>query len=229
MLPPANTDSRANNTPGVVVEQVVAPPDRRRQRPLALGGVARTSGEHGEAPGEAIGQRVGTEQRHPARRQLQRERQTVEGGHDAGDGGRRTLVQLEPGMHSHGSLGEQTDGVERSRVDGIVRRDRHRLQREALLARDLERHATRRENRETGRTVEQLPHDRRGLDHLFHVVQHQQQPTIPEMTVQRLGRFLSRLAANLERRGDLGQHHRRVGHGAQVDEEGAVGEPVQQL
>ena len=32
---------------GIVVEQVIAPPDRRSQRPLALGRVARTSGEHG--------------------------------------------------------------------------------------------------------------------------------------------------------------------------------------
>ena len=207
----------------------MAPPDRRSQRPLALGGVARPSGEHGETLGEAIGQRVGTEQRHPARRQLQRERQAVERGHDAGDGGRRPLVQLEPGMHGRGPLGEQTDGVERSRVDGIVRRDRHGLQRESLLARDLERHATRREDREAGRTVEQLPHDRCGLDHLLHVVQHQQQLTIAEMTLQRLGCVLSRLAPNVERRGDLGQHHRRVGHGAEVDEECAVGEPVQDL
>ena len=214
---------------GVVVEQVIAPPDRRCQRPLALGRVARTSGEHGQALGEAIGQRVGTEQRHPARRQLQRERQAVERGHDAGDGGRRPLVQLEPGMHRSGSLGEETDGVERSRVDGIVRRDRHGLHREALLARDLERHATRHEDRETGRTVEQLPHDRCGLDHLLHVVQHQQQPTITEMRLQRLGRVLSRLATNLERRGDLGQHHRGVGHGAQVDEERALRESIQHL
>ena len=132
-------------------------------------------------------------------------------------------------MHRHGPLGEQTDGVERSRISGIVRRDRHGLQRESLLARDLERHATRREDRETGRTVEQLPHDRCGLDHLLHVVQHQQQPTIPEMPLERLGRVLPRLTSDLERRGDLGQYHRRVGHGAQVHEECAVGEPIQDL
>ena len=101
--------------PRVVVEQVVAPRDRRRQRLLAFGSVARAAGEHRESSREAVGERVGAQQRHAARRQLERERQAVERRHDAGDGGRRSLVQLETRVHGGGPFGEQTNGVERRR------------------------------------------------------------------------------------------------------------------
>ena len=207
----------------------MTPRDRRSQRPLALGSVARPSGEQRETLGETLGQRVGTEQRHPARRQLQRERKTVERGHDADHGGRRPFVESKPGMHGGGPLREQSNGIERLRIRGIVRGPAW------AAARIVARPRSWSGMRLVARTVRpgepsiSIPNDRCGLDHLLHVVQHQQQLAVPEMSPQRIRRVLSRVAPDLERRGDLGQHHLRVGHRAEVDEERPVGESIQDL
>ena len=62
----------------VVVEQVVAPVDRRAQRPLAGGRVARARAERAERRVQALGDLAGREQPAAGRRQLDRQRQPVE-------------------------------------------------------------------------------------------------------------------------------------------------------
>ena len=73
-------------------EQVVAPGDRAAERLLALGQVARAGRQDAELVLEPLEDRLGREELHPGRRELDRERHPVEPGGDPRDG-RRVLVR----------------------------------------------------------------------------------------------------------------------------------------
>src|SRR5262249_12467415 len=77
-------------------EQTVAPVDRVPQRPLALVDVARSAGQQRQPLVETAKERDGGERPLPGRRELDRERQTVEPDADLDDRRRVPVVELEP-------------------------------------------------------------------------------------------------------------------------------------
>ena len=81
----------------VRAEQVVAPVDRRAERLLAGGQVARAAGEEVEALLEPREQRLRREQLRARGRELDRERQPVEADADLGDRGRVRVREGEVG------------------------------------------------------------------------------------------------------------------------------------
>ena len=79
---PEKTERRAKSVAGGRVEQVVAPFDRRAQRPLALGRVAGTARQDGERRVEPLEKPLGREQLRPRRGELDGEREAVEAAAD---------------------------------------------------------------------------------------------------------------------------------------------------
>ncbi len=85
--PPAKTESRANRRCSSRREQLVAPLDRRPQRPLALGSASRAAREQRRGAASSRSRIcAGRERLHARGRQLERERQVVEAAADLGDG-----------------------------------------------------------------------------------------------------------------------------------------------
>ena len=110
------------------------------------------------------------------------------------------LVEDESWLHRGGPLCEQLHGVERTHLLCSTGKDGngHGLERVSMLARDPQRHSARREENETGRCVEQGSHHRRRVDHLFDVVQYEQQLAILQMVLQGLGHVLTWNATDLQ-------------------------------
>ena len=155
---PRKTDSRRNAACSSEVEQVVAPLDRRAQRPLALGQVARAAGEERERRVEPLQQRRRGEQPHPRGGELDRERQVVEATADLADGLVGRDLPAGRGRPAHEQLDRR---VPRERLDGQL-----------VLGRELERPARGREH--DGLAHEQLGDDRLDAAQVLEVVEHEQ-------------------------------------------------------
>ena len=94
-----------------VVEQVVAPSDRRRQRPLAGRRVAWAGAEQLRLPLYPLVHLGGRQQPRSRRRQLDRQRQSVEAPADAGHGPGPVLRELERRVDRSRAGCEQADSV----------------------------------------------------------------------------------------------------------------------
>ena len=105
MQPPRKTASRAKSCCSSAVEQVVAPLDRRAQRPLALGQVAGAAGEQRQPLVEPLEELLGRERLDARGGELEREREVVEAAADLGDG----LVGLEVGLDRARPREEEAD------------------------------------------------------------------------------------------------------------------------
>ena len=84
--PPAKTASRRKSACSDVIEQIVAPGDRRAQRLLPLGAVAAAARERGQPAVKAGEDRVRGKQAHAGRGQLDGQRQSVEATANGDDG-----------------------------------------------------------------------------------------------------------------------------------------------
>ena len=145
----------------VVVEQCVAPVDRRGERPVPLGCVLRAGAEEIETRSEAREQILRREQLRARGRELDRERQAVEPCAQLSDLVRvRVDVDAEPAC----ALREQ------------LRRDLwlERLERELDLAGQVEPFAARDEHGQVRARAQERRERRRGADHLLEVVEHEQ-------------------------------------------------------
>ena len=174
-------------------EQVVAPLDRRAERPLAFRRVARAAGEQRQRALQAREQRLRREQLRPRGGELQRERQTVEPPADR----IHRRVRLERAADRAGSFDE-----ERHR---LVRRER--VERILALAREAQRRAARDEDAELARRGEQRGESLGGGEQVLEVVEREQQPLAAQVLDQVLAR-----ADGLR---DLRQHELRVGYACQ--------------
>ena len=103
--PPANTASRAKSSCSAGVEQVVAPGDRRAQRPLPFGRRARAAGEQGQPLLEPLEQHRRREQPSRARR---RARSRAAGSRGVGRS-RRPRRSREIGADGERALHEEVD------------------------------------------------------------------------------------------------------------------------
>ena len=186
-------------------QELVAPLDRRVQRPLPLGHVARARHEQRQALLESCEQRLGVEHLHPGGGQLDRERQPVEAPADLG--GDR-VVDLHVG---DGPLTEELHGG----------RLGQRTQRVLALRRDPQRLATGHEQLSARARSHERCDIAGGVDDLLEVVEHEQRPPVAEER--------GRVALGADRARDRGEDERRIAKRRQVDEPDAVGERVPRL
>ena len=108
-------------------------------------------------------------------------------------------------------------------------RQRQRRHRQLLLAPQPQPGPAGDEDRQAGRGGEQLGDDRGGLEHVLEVVEHQQQPPLPQVVDHGVAQRPLALLPHPQRRRDGRGHEGRVGQRRQVDEPDPVGEGVEQL
>ena len=177
----------------VGAEQVVAPVDRRAERLLAGGQVARAAGEEVEALLEPGEQRLGREQLRTRGGELDRERQAVEADADLGDRRRVRVRDREVGLHGPGALDEERDRVvlrerRRARAGGPGRAGRAaepgtRARRRGGAGARLVASSFR-----CRRGREQVGERGRRFEEVLEVVEHEQEPLLGEEMREALGR-----------------------------------------
>ncbi len=148
----------------VIVEEVERPAHGLDERAVALGRAA-SPGQQTEALAERVGDLTDRERLRPRRRQLDRQRQTVESLADVQDVGFLGLARREAGTNGAGPFDEQLAGEDVvERLDGahVLAADG-----QALAARRQHRHGRRRRH-------DALDQRRRGVDHVLAVVEHEQ-------------------------------------------------------
>ena len=157
----AGEDREAREEPtALLVEEVVAPRDRRPQCALTLRCVARASGEERQSSIESLEQRLRSEELGPGGRELDRERKAVQAPADRGHG----LVGRDLAADRARALDEQCRGVGRRQwIEGVL-----------VLAREVERASTRREDAQPGCAREERSDGRRCVEDVLEVVEQQQ-------------------------------------------------------
>src|SRR5437763_11605114 len=142
------------------VEQVVAPLDRRTQRLLTLGRIARAAGEQRETSLEPFEQERRVENLHPRGRERERKRQPIEASADLLHG----VVEADIAVHLPCPLDEELDGL----------RLRKRIQRELALAGQTKANTTRCQELQLRRTRKQLADFIGSRQKMLEVVEKQQ-------------------------------------------------------
>jgi hypothetical protein len=192
---------------GARVEEVVAPLDRRTQRPLPLRRVAGTRRQEGESRVEPVEEPLGREQLRPRGGELDRERQVIEAAADLLNG--RTRSDLATDFS--GALGEEHRGL----------LSRKRLESVHLLARNAERRAARDEHASSGASSEDPAHDGRGVEDVLEVVE--QDHELPPAEESR------EVVASPDGLGDFRGHELGIGEAREGYPEHAIAEPADEL
>ena len=176
----------------VGAEQVVAPVDRRAERLLARGQVARAAGEEVEALLEPGEQRLRGEQLGARGGELDREREAVEADADLGDRGRVRVRHGEVGLDGAGALDEERDRL-------VLRERRDRRAGARGRAGRAAAPGTRARRRggagmrlvtssfSCGASREQVGERGRRLDEVLEVVEDEQEPLLGEEAPEALG------------------------------------------
>ena len=160
-------------------QEVVAPPDRRPQRPAALGLAARRVAQHGEAVVEPARDLLDGQRPRARRRELDRERQAVE----------------RPAQLAHLLRVARAGRPEGEELDSVFERQRSELEHGLLC--ELERYLAGAEDPQRRRRIEKALHERRGgVDHVLAVVEDQHRLRPAQALLQR------RLASDDAERGD---------------------------
>ena len=154
--------SREHREPGQqtaarLVEQLVAPLDRRAEGALALGRVAGAVGQERQRPLEPCEQRPGREKPRASSRELDRQRQAVESLAYR----LNRCVRLDLPADQSGTLDEERDRT--GRVE--------RVERELCFAGDPKRRPTRHEYAEARGGGQEVGHRRRSVEDVLEVVQ----------------------------------------------------------
>ena len=193
--------------------------------------VAIPAPQHRQPILEPFGQRRRVEHAEPARRKLQRERQSVKPLDDLGDRQRVRIGEREVRPDRRGTVDEQPHRFRRDELSSIASpfpcgklQRRHSV---LMLAREPQRDAARRQHLQTGRRVEEVADRRAAVHELLEVVEHDQHVEIREVPPKATGEVPTGRLPHLEHSGDRRDHQRGIGQWAQVHEEHAVGEPVE--
>ena len=194
----------------VAVEQVEAPVERRAQRLLALGRVARAAVEDRERIAQARRQRRRRQHAEPGRRELDRQRQVAD---QLADGRHRRQVGRERRVVRSGAIGEQGDAL----VAG------QRGDRVAPLGADAERLAAGREHRQAGMAFEQAGQQRRRPGEVLEVVGDEQQRPGADDAVERVRVGLAGDPRGPQRVAQHGRDPLGVGGGGERGEAAAGG------
>ena len=213
----------------LLVEERVAPVERRPHRLLARRGVPRTRAKAGEDALEPAGDLLGRQQARPCRRQLDGQRQCIDAlthGRDRrGAGG----GEPEPWIVCRRPRDEQRGrrcGGDRGGLLGLGQLER--IDDVALLSLQVERGAAGRQQLESRGGVQQLGHERRCRQQVLEVVEHDQLLARRDQLQQRPGCRRSRLLLNAQRLQDRVRDAARIHHRGEVHERRTVGEPLPQ-
>ena len=186
---------------------------------------------------QALEDRLGLEQLHPRRGQLDRQRHAVEAGADAGDGRSVVVRDGEPGLDRHGPGDEQLDrlvlGDRLRRARPLVgpqvellelgqreevERDRQAGNRVLLLPGDPQRGPARGDDRDVRARAEEIPDDGRAVDDLLEVVEDEQDPARSDPLGQQLERRPSAGLDEPDRPGDDRRDEGRISNGLERHE-----------
>ena len=195
-----------------LVEERVAPVDRRAERLLALRAVARARGEELERVVEAVAQSFRSEQADARSGELEREWESVEAPADLRDRF-GVILTTEARARRLGAGREERDGIGcGQRLDGI----------EALSG-DAERNATRDEKLEPRAAGDQRGHVGRGVDDLLEVVEDEEHAPIADERGDAVDDRALLGLLDVERGSECGKEVGGVGDVREADERGAVG------
>ena len=194
------------------LEQLVAPLERRPQGPLARGEIVRPSSEQRHAGLEPLEELGGSQGAHPARGELDREREPVETRADRGD--RAFIFLAQPHV--------RRDAPRTLVEEGAGRVRRQRLDRIDVLAREVQHDSARDEQADARGFREQLGEDREGGREVLGVVEQDKELPVRERGPEG-GAGIRRLLDS-DRAGDCARDELRVAKRREVDEDGAVRE-----
>ena len=217
-----------------LAKEVVAPVDRRAERPLTRQGRAAPAGQDPEAVLEAGEEVVESEDVDPGGRELDRQRDAIEPATDTRDHLGVVIGQGEAGPLSRRAVAEQLDRFVASSCRGRGRttrvRGRERRDAPGQLARDAERLTARGEDPQTGSVAEEaIDQLGRDLDDVLAVVQDHQRPLGGDMLGDRVRQRPSRDVADTEGGGDGRRDERRIRQRRQIDEPDTVIEGLEQV
>ena len=211
----------------------MAPLDGAPERSLALGEIARPTGEQRESLPEPSQQIVHSQDVQAAGRELYGQREAVEPGGDVGDG--RDVFGADPKTWAPGcgtfreerhGLGSK-DLVRIGYQSGI--RDGEGWDEVLALARDVERDAAGGQDGEAWGRVEEPGHGDACRDDPLGVVEHQKELPVPQVVGECLHEVPTGFTSHQERLGDHGRDQGRVHDRAEVGEEHPVGEVLEAI
>ena len=170
----------------VLLEQLIAPVDRRSQRLLARQRASRPAGQQAEAIGERRGDLLDGHQPHPRGGELDRQRYAVQRMADAGHGSRVVVADGEVRADLQCALDEEPDGIglrqPLDRLGHALGGQRQRRHPPARLSGDAQRGAAGGEDRHPGRAAEQgFPRGSARLQQVLAIVEDDQRPLFGEV------------------------------------------------
>jgi hypothetical protein len=229
-IEPALEDRQAaEQRPLVVPEEGDAPGDRSFQRPLAVGCVAPATAGERQPRGEPVPDRRERKQGDPRRGELDAQGQAVEVFADLPDRGRGGS-RIPARAHRPRALDEESHGraVTRRRPsrDGLATSTLERAQRVLVLAVHPQRRPRRHDDPQSTGRAQQDRDERRGVDDLLEVVEHEQRVELGEVSTDALGDRSLRALVDAERSGDRGGHVRRIVDRIERDQPGSIGCPL---
>ena len=212
--------------PRRVGQQCIAPGDRGAQRLLPVRQVAAAAGQQAQRMVQPGQDRLRRQQLNPRRRQLDGQRQAVESAGDRRDRRHVLVVESESRHRGGGPLGEQAHrragGQRGCRRAGVLLRDRERRDRAFLLAGNAKRRAAADQDPNSPGLLEQPCHDRGAVQKMLEVVQHDQEPPVPQLAHQVLHQRPVPGILQPDALGDRGWHQSRIPDGCERDEVDAV-------
>ncbi len=208
------------------VEQVVAPGDRAAERLLALREVARAAREQLERLPQARQDRLGLEELHARRRELDRERKPVEPVGDLRDRRGVRFGRLEPGLDRAPPVDEQPHRLvlrelcERGEVAEVGQRERrHPI---LGLAADTQCLPAAHQHLRPFGSGEKLANARRRVGDLLEVVEDQKELLAAQVVDQHVQHRAIGVLAEAQRAGDRRHDQLGIGDRRQRHEPGAV-------
>ena len=167
------------------------------------------------------------ERAHACGGQFQRQRDAFQPHHQVGHFGGFVVGHLKVGLVRLHAVDEQArrGGAQQRRNTVAAVGQRQRLHGVGLLAGHVQHLAAAGQDANLRHGLEQRVHQvAGGVDHVFAVVEHQQQPARLEVRAQRLRQGPAGLFGHIEHTRGLGHHQGLVAQGGQVDEPGPVRE-----
>jgi hypothetical protein len=211
----------------VGAEQLVAPVERGRERPLPRKRRAAARAEHAERVAQPLQYLFRREHADPCRRQLERERHAVEPDAELGHRAGVAHVDLEAGRSVRSPFGKQPHRPQAHEIGGrrqpLEVRQRERRDAPRDLALDPERLTARREQHHPGAGAHDRGGKRRaGIDQVLAVVEHDERVAVAELLNERRLGVPPVGQCQAQRGRHLGRHQLGVSERGELHQPGAV-------
>ena len=219
----------AEQAPLGLGQEVVAPAERRGERPVSRQGRPAALGQQQQAAVEERAQLAHAEGVDPGGRQLDGQRQPVQPLADLRHDRHVGVGELEVLGAGAGAVDEQPHGAEgerRGRVHPGRRRGRleRRHAQDALALRPQRLPAGRQQADTRGGPQQLLREEGRSVGEVLAIVEHDQDLALAQVGEDARGRIVGRAGGRAEGRGERVRHQRSVGEGCEVDHADAVAE-----